>query len=188
MFANFEQPDLKARFTFVVTAPSGWQILSGAVEASRTESTPREPTTVTFARTPPQSTYLTAVAAGPYHRIADVWTRVREDGSAQEVALGALCRASMAEHFEPAEILTVTRQGLDFFDDTFGYPYPWGKYDSIFVPEYNIGAMENPGLVTFSERFVHRGAATRADRARRAEVILHEMTHMRFGDLVTPRW
>ena len=188
VFANFEQPDLKARFTFVVTAPSGWRILSGAAEESRTAAADGEPATVTFARTPPQSTYLTAVAAGPYHRVEDVWTRVREDGSAQEVALGALCRASMAEHFEPAAILTVTRQGLDFFDDAFGFPYPWGKYDSIFVPEYNLGAMENPGLVTFSERFVHRGAATRADRARRAEVILHEMAHMWFGDLVTPRW
>jgi aminopeptidase N len=188
VFANFEQPDLKARFTFVVTAPSGWQILSGAVEESRAVSVDGGLATVTFARTPPQSTYLTAVAAGPYHRVGEVWTRVRGDGSAQEVALGALCRASMAEHFEPAAILTVTRQGLDFFDDAFGFAYPWGKYDSIFVPEYNIGAMENPGLVTFSERFVHRGAATRADRARRAEVILHEMTHMWFGDLVTPRW
>ncbi len=94
----------------------------------------------------------------------------------------------MAEHLEPEEIFTVTRQGLDFYDRAFGFPYPWGKYDSIFVPEYNIGAMENPGLVTFTEGFIHRGAATRADRARRAEVILHEMAHMWFGDLVTPRW
>ena len=94
----------------------------------------------------------------------------------------------MAEHLEPEAIFTVTRQGLDFYDRAFGFPYPWGKYDSIFVPEYNLGAMENPGLVTFTEGFLHRGAATRADRARRAEVILHEMAHMWFGDLVTPRW
>ena len=99
-----------------------------------------------------------------------------------------LCRASMAEHLDPEAIFTVTRQGLDFYDRAFGFPYPWGKYDSIFVPEYNLGAMENPGLVTFTEGFLHRGAATRADRARRAEVILHEMAHMWFGDLVTPRW
>ena len=102
--------------------------------------------------------------------------------------LGVLCRASMAEHLDPEAIFTVTRQGLDFYDRAFGFPYPWGKYDSIFVPEYNLGAMENPGLVTFTEGFIHRGAATRADRARRAEVILHEMAHMWFGDLVTPRW
>jgi len=177
VFANFEQPDLKARFTFVVTAPDGWQVLSGQPVSGRTARAGSA--TTTFAPTPPQSTYLTALAAGPYHRVDDAW---------RDVPLGVLCRASMAEHLEPEAILTVTRQGLDFYDRAFGFPYPWGKYDSIFVPEYNIGAMENPGLVTFTEGFLHRGAATRADRARRAEVILHEMAHMWFGDLVTPRW
>jgi aminopeptidase N len=173
VFANFEQPDLKARFTFVVAAPDGWEVVSGQPESSRTAGT------VTFAPTPPQSTYLTALAAGPYHRVDDVW---------RDVPLGVLCRASMAEHLDPDAIVTITRQGLDFYDRAFGFPYPWGKYDSIFVPEYNLGAMENPGLVTFTEAFIHRGAATRADLARRAEVILHEMAHMWFGDLVTPRW
>jgi aminopeptidase N len=183
VFATFEQPDLKARFTFVVTAPRDWQIVSGQPERDRTDD--GLSATVTFAPTPPQSTYLTALAAGPYHRVTDVW---RSGGGTPEVPLGVLCRASMAEHLEPDAIVAVTRQGLDFYDRAFGFPYPWGKYDSIFVPEYNIGAMENPGLVTFTEGFIHRGAATRADRARRAEVILHEMAHMWFGDLVTPRW
>jgi aminopeptidase N len=182
MFANFEQPDLKARFTFVVTAPRDWRIVSGQPETARTDGG-NGAVTVTFAPTPPQSGYLTAVAVGPYHRVEGVWT-----GAALEVPLGVLCRASMAEHLDPEAIFTVTRQGLDFYDRAFGVPYPWGKYDSIFVPEYNLGAMENPGLVTFTEAFIHRGAATRADRARRAEVILHEMAHMWFGDLVTPRW
>jgi aminopeptidase N len=182
VFAHFEQPDLKARFTFVVTAPRDWLILSGQAEAARTGST------VTFAPTPPQSSYLTALAAGPYHRVDDVWRCLRDDGSAQEVALGALCRASMAKYLDAQAVFDVTRRGLDFFDRAFGFPYPWGKYDSIFVPEYNIGAMENPGLVTFTEDFLHRGAATRGDRARRAVTILHEMAHMWFGDLVTPRW
>ena len=177
VFANFEQPDLKARFTFVVTAPDGWQVVSGQPVSGRTARAGSA--TTTFAPTPPQSTYLTALAAGPYHRVDDIW---------RDVPLGVLCRASMAEHLEPDAIFTVTRQGLDFYDGAFGFPYPWGKYDSIFVPEYNLGAMENPGLVTFTEGFLHRGAATRADRARRAEVILHEMAHMWFGDLVTPRW
>ncbi len=182
VFANFEQPDLKARFTFVVTAPRDWQIVSGQREAARTDDD-NGSATVTFAPTPHQSGYLTAVAAGPYHRVEDLWA-----SGDQKVPLGVLCRASMAEHLEPDAIFTVTRQGLDFYDQAFGFPYPWGKYDSIFVPEYNLGAMENPGLVTFTEGFIHRGAATRADRARRAEVILHEMAHMWFGDLVTPRW
>ncbi len=183
VFAAFEQPDLKARFTFVVTAPRDWQIVSGQPELARTDGD--RSTTVTFAPTPPQSTYLTALAAGPYHRVTDVW---KCGNGALEVPLGVLCRASMAEHLDPEAILTVTRQGLDFYDGAFGFPYPWGKYDSIFVPEYNLGAMENPGLVTLTEGLLHRGAATRADRARRAEVILHEMAHMWFGDLVTPRW
>jgi aminopeptidase N len=177
VFAHFEQPDLKARFTFVVTAPRGWRILSGQAEASRRES--GDTATVTFAPTPPQSSYLTAVAAGPYHRVSGVW---------RDVELGALCRASMAEHLDADGILDVTRRGLDFYDRAFGFPYPWGKYDSIFVPEYNLGAMENPGLVTFTEGFLHRGAVTRTDRARRAVTVLHEMAHMWFGDLVTPRW
>lgn len=177
VFANLEQPDLKARFTFVVTAPERWQVLSGQPASDRTASAGAA--TTTFAPTPPQPTYLTALAAGPYHRV---------DGAWRDVPLGVLCRASMAEHLEPDAIFTVTRQGLDFYDRAFGFPYPWGKYDSIFVPEFNIGAMENPGLVTFTEGYLHRGAATRADRARLAEVILHEMAHMWFGDLVTPRW
>ena len=178
VFATFEQPDLKTRFTFVVTAPRGWRVVSGAPEATR-EQGPDDTVTVTFAATPPQSGYLTAVAAGPWHRAEGRW---------QDVPLGLLCRASMAPHLDAAALFPVTRQGLDFYDRAFGVPYPWGKYDTIFVPEYNLGAMENPGLVTFHERFLHRGRPTRADLARRTEVVLHEMAHMWFGDLVTPRW
>ena len=89
VFANFEQPDLKARFTFVVTAPEGWQIVSGQAETARTAADGS--LTVSFAPTPPQSTYLTALAAGPYHRVTDVW---------RDVPLGVLCRASMAEYLD----------------------------------------------------------------------------------------
>ena len=113
--------------------------MSGQPESGRTARDGSA--TVTFAPTPPQSTYLTALAAGPYHRV-----RVDDVGTGRGVPLGVLCRASMAEHLEPEAIFTVTRQGLDFYDRAFGFPYPWGKYDSIFVPEYNLGAMENPGL------------------------------------------
>ena len=93
----------------------------------------------------------------------------------------------MFEHLDE-EILELTAQGMDFFHQNFGYPYPWGKYDSIFVPEYNLGAMENPGLVTFTENYIFRSRATRAQHAGRANTILHEMSHMWFGDLVTPQW
>ena len=184
VFATFEQPDLKARFTVAATVPRGWPVVSGQPEVGRADAGDPDVAaeTVTFAPTPPLSGYLVALAAGPYHRVDDVW----RSGTA-EVPLGVLCRASAAAHLDAGAVLDVTRRGLDFYTAAFG-PYPWGKYDTIFVPEYNLGAMENPGLVTFNERFLHRGTATRADRARRAEVVLHEMAHMWFGDLVTPRW
>ncbi|WP_029136653.1 aminopeptidase N [Nakamurella lactea] len=187
MFSCFEQPDLKGRFTFRVTAPADWQVLSNQPESGR-EPVGDDVATVSFAVSPPLSSYLTAVAAGPYHRVDDGWSTARQDGSSQQIELALLCRASMAQHLAAADILTVTKQGLDFYDREFGYPYPWGKYHQIFVPEYNIGAMENPGLVTFTEDYLPRGSATRPEREARANTILHEMAHMWFGDLVTPQW
>jgi aminopeptidase N len=181
VMACFEQPDMKARYTFVVTAPAGWTVLSNQAVAERT--TDGAVQRAVFAETPPISTYITSVAAGPYHRVEGEWRR-----GDQVVPLGVYCRASLAEHLDADEILEITGQGLDFFTDAFRYPYPWGKYDQIFVPEYNIGAMENPGLVTFTEAYVFRGAATVAQHEGRANTILHEMAHMWFGDLVTMRW
>ncbi|MFC4127692.1 aminopeptidase N [Nocardia rhizosphaerae] len=181
VFACFEQPDMKAPFTFRVTAPEGWEVLSNR-PADRITGDGRS-RTVEFSPTLPISTYLTAIAAGPYHRVESVWTR-----GELTVELGVLCRASLAGHLDADTVLTVTKQGLDFFAEQFGYPYPWGKYDQIFVPEYNLGAMENPGLVTFTEAYVFRGAATAAQYEGRANTILHEMAHMWFGDLVTMVW
>ena len=186
VFAAFEQPDLKTRFTFEVTADASWVIRSGQPEVSRTEQDGFA--TVRFAPTPPQSSYITAVAAGPYHVVDDEWSVQHSDGSRLTVPLGVLCRASMAQHLDAGDILTVTKQGLAYYDDLFDYAYPWGKYDQIFVPEYNIGAMENPGLVTFTESYLHRGRPTTAELTSRSEVILHEMAHMWFGDLVTMQW
>ncbi len=187
VFANCEQPDLKAPYTFVVTAPREWQVLSNSApeqvvdhdDASRTW---------TFAPTPPLSTYITAVVAGPYHREEGHWSRELADGTRLEVPLGLWCRASLAPYLDAEEFLEVTRQGLDLFHDAFDLPYPWGKYDQVLVPEYNLGAMENPGLVTFTEKYLFRSQATEAQREARATTILHEMAHMWFGDLATMRW
>ncbi|MGO4679148.1 aminopeptidase N [Microbacterium sp. 2MCAF23] len=179
--ACFEQPDMKAAITVVVTAPEGWETLSN--QSPVATSTRDGAQTVEFAPTLPLSSYLTCIAAGPYARVSSEWRR--DD---VVVPLSVLSRASMAEHLAADEILEVTRQGLDFFAEAFDFPYPWGKYDQIFVPEYNIGAMENPGLVTFTESYLYRGAATRAQRQARANTILHEMAHMWFGDLVTMQW
>ncbi len=181
VFANFEQPDLKAPFRFEVRAPEDWTVWSnGAGE--------RHDGVWRFAETKPISTYITCVVAGPYHYVTDTYERVFEDGTRLEIPLGAMCRKGLARYFDADDVFLVTKQGLDFFHDHVDYPYPFGKYDQAFVPEYNLGAMENPGLVTFREEYIFRGKVTRASYEARANVILHEMAHMWFGDLVTMEW
>ncbi|MFS0716513.1 aminopeptidase N [Arthrobacter sp. 1P04PC] len=189
VFANFEQPDLKAEFTFHVMAPSGWQVASNGVEAARTQLT-SDPATSRwdFAPTKPVSTYITSVLAGPYFRADSSWEGTLSDGTALEVPLALYCRASMASSFDTDELFRLTGNGLDFFNRLFDYPYPWGKYDQAFVPEYNLGAMENPGLVTFTESYVFTSRATDSQYQGRANTLLHEMAHMWFGDLVTMQW
>jgi aminopeptidase N len=181
VFANFEQPDLKAPFRFEVRAPEGWTVWSNGV-GDLADGVWR------FAETKPISTYITCVVAGPYHYVTDSYERVLEDGTRLEIPLGALCRKGLAPHFDSDDVFLVTKQGLDFFHDHFDYPYPFGKYDQAFVPEYNLGAMENPGLVTFREEYIFRGKVTQTSYEGRANVILHEMAHMWFGDLVTMEW
>ncbi|MFE9785818.1 aminopeptidase N [Nocardia salmonicida] len=181
VFACFEQPDMKAPFTFAVTAPADWQVVSNRPYAAIQNNGLIQ--NVVFSPTLPISTYITAVAAGPYHRVESLWTR-----NGLTIPLGIYCRASLARYLDADTIFEVTKQGLDFFAEHFDYPYPWGKYDQVFVPEYNLGAMENPGLVTFTEAYVFRGAATAAQYEGRANTILHEMAHMWFGDLVTMVW
>jgi aminopeptidase N len=181
VFANFEQPDLKAPFRFEVRAPEGWTVWSNGV-GEQADGVWR------FAETKPISTYITCVVAGPYHYVTDSYSRTFADGTTLEIPLGALCRKGLAPYFDCDDVFLVTKQGLDFFHDHVDYPYPFGKYDQAFVPEYNLGAMENPGLVTFREEFIFRGKVTKASYESRANVILHEMAHMWFGDLVTMEW
>ncbi|MEV5337467.1 aminopeptidase N [Streptomyces sp. NPDC052676] len=181
VFATFEQPDLKAPFRFEVRAPEAWTVWSNGA-GERTDGVWR------FAETKPISTYITCVVAGPYHYVTDSYERVLKDGTRLEIPLGAMCRKGLAPYFDADDVFLVTKQGLDFFHDHFDYPYPFGKYDQAFVPEYNLGAMENPGLVTFREEFIFRGKVTQASYEGRANVILHEMAHMWFGDLVTMEW
>ncbi|MER8007422.1 aminopeptidase N [Streptomyces sp. NPDC094149] len=181
VFAGFEQPDLKAPFRFEVRAPEGWTVWSnGAGEL--TDGVWR------FAETKPISTYITCVVAGPYHYVTDSYSRTLPDGTRLDIPLGAMCRKGLAPYFDADDVFLVTKQGLDFFHEHFDYPYPFGKYDQAFVPEYNLGAMENPGLVTFREEYIFRGKVTRSSYEGRANVILHEMAHMWFGDLVTMVW
>jgi aminopeptidase N len=177
MFACFDQPDLKATFDVTVTAPSHWQVISNGATVSVDDGVH------TFATTPRMSTYLVALIAGPYARWDDVYTD--EHG---EIALGLFCRSSLAEFMDAERLFTETKQGFGFYHRNFGVPYAFGKYDQLFVPEFNAGAMENAGAVTFLEDYVFRSKVTRYSYERRAETVLHEMAHMWFGDLVTMTW
>ena len=181
MFTCFDQPDLKATFDVTVTAPAHWQVISnGATTSIEDRGAAR---VHTFATTAPMSTYLVALIAGPYARWDDVYAD--EHG---EIPLGLFCRASLAPFMDAERLFTETKQGFDFYHCNFGVPYAFGKYDQLFVPEFNAGAMENAGAVTFLEDYVFRSKVTRASYERRAETLLHEMAHMWFGDLVTMRW
>ena len=179
MYGCFDQPDLKATFTMTVLAPADWEVVTNAAAATEPVEGEGGAMRHTFATTPPMSTYITAVVAGPYAVV-----RSEHDG----IPLGLYCRASLAEHLDADALFEVTRQGFDFYHRVFGYRYPFGKYDQLFVPEFNAGAMENAGAVTFLEDYVFRSKVTDAAYSRRAETVLHEMAHMWFGDLVTMRW
>lgn len=177
VFASFEQPDLKATFQFTVKAPSGWTVISNS-------PTPEPKDDIwTFAPTPRLSTYVTALIVGPYHSVHSVYEK---DG--QSVPLGIYCRPSLAEFLDADAIFDVTRQGFDWFQEKFDYAYPFAKYDQLFVPEFNAGAMENAGAVTIRDQYVFRSKVTDAAYEVRAATILHELAHMWFGDLVTMEW
>ncbi|MEU1933729.1 aminopeptidase N [Streptomyces coeruleorubidus] len=177
VFASFEQPDLKATFQFTVRAPEGWTVISNS-------PTPEPQDSVwVFEPTPRISTYITALIVGPYHSVHSVYEK---DG--QSVPLGIYCRPSLAEYLDSDAIFEVTRQGFDWFQEKFDYAYPFKKYDQLFVPEFNAGAMENAGAVTIRDQYVFRSKVTDAAYEMRAETILHELAHMWFGDLVTMEW
>ena len=182
VFACFDQPDIKAIFTFSVTAPDHWKVTSNS-------PTPT-PSSVTdgiakweFPATKKMSTYITAIVAGPYYEVRDEY-----QGKFGTYPLGLFCRSSLSEYLDPEDLFTVTKQGFKYFEEAFDYGYPFEKYDQLFVPEFNAGAMENAGCVTHHESYVFRSKVTRATYEQRANTVLHEMAHMWFGDLVTMKW
>ncbi len=182
VYTTFEQPDLKATFTFTVTAPEAWKVVSNAATPTPTPAGDGK-ATWSFPATEQMSTYITAIVAGEYHEVLDSY-----QGKHGEIPLGHYCRQSMKEHLDLDELLEVTKQGFAFFEDAFDYPYPFGKYDQLYVPEYNMGAMENAGCVTFRDEYLPRSRQVRSFYEQRANTILHEMAHMWFGDLVTMKW
>ncbi|MFD5599847.1 aminopeptidase N [Leucobacter sp. NPDC058333] len=195
MFPVFEQPDLKATFSFTITAPARWQVVSNQptptpsaagtkAAAQGSDWAEQDIATWAFEPTPVMSSYITALIAGPYHVVRSELTS--RDG--RTIPLGVFCRESLAQYLDSDYIFEKTREGFGFFEEQFDYAYPFDKYDQLFVPEYNMGAMENVGAVTFTEAYVFRSQVTDAMRERRVVTILHELAHMWFGDLVTMRW
>ncbi|MEW2414947.1 aminopeptidase N [Streptomyces sp. NPDC046866] len=186
VFASFEQPDLKATFRFTVTAPEGWTVISNSPRELPEGADPAEvkDNVWRFAPTPRISTYVTALIVGPYHSVHSTY----EGKDGQVVPLGIYCRPSLAEFLDADAVFDVTRQGFDWFQEKFDYDYPFAKYDQLFVPEFNAGAMENAGAVTIRDQYVFRSKVTDAAYEGRAETILHELAHMWFGDLVTMEW
>lgn len=181
IFPVFEQPDLKATFQLNVTAPAHWTVLSNEPGEHKLDGNIAH---WTFDSTPVMSSYLFALIAGEYTRVA---TGSWKTDSAS-VPLGIWARKSMAMHVDAEEILEITRAGFEFYEENFGVAYPFTKYDQIFVPEFNAGAMENVGAVTITENYIFRSAVPQAMVQRRAITILHELAHMWFGNLVTMRW
>ncbi len=177
VFACFDQPDLKATFAFDVEVPEGWVVISNT--RPTVKPTDGSAGHWVFGPTPVMSTYLGAICAGPYVGTTDKYNNIE---------LGWWCRKSLEKYMDSDELFEMTKAGFAFFEKEFDYPYMTGSYDQVFCPEYKFGAMENLGCVTYSERMIFRSKVTEAERERRAEVILHEMSHMWFGDLVTMRW
>jgi aminopeptidase N len=182
VYTTFEQPDLKAVFTFNVTAPAHWTVVSNAATPTPVELSDGK-ALWNFPTTERMSTYITALVAGEYHEVMAAYA-----GKHGTIALGHYCRESIKEHLDIDELVLVTQQGFEFFEEAFDYPYPFGKYDQLYVPEYNMGAMENAGCVTFRDEYLPRSRQTHHFYEQRANTILHEMAHMWFGDLVTMKW
>ena len=183
MFAVFEQPDLKATFEFHITAPSRWQVISNSTTPEPLELG-NKTSLWRFAPTPRISSYITALIAGPY----SVWEDKLTSSDGRTIPLGVFCRESLAQYMDADYIFEKTKAGFEFFEKLFDFPYPFEKYDQLWVPDFNAGAMENAGAVTFVENYVFRSAVTDAIRERRVVTILHELAHMWFGDLVTMKW
>ncbi len=186
VFAVFEQPDLKATFAFTVTAPAYWEVVSNSPTPVPVVVDESGPATATwsFDPTPVLSSYVTALVAGPYAAVRSELT----SSSGRVIPLGIFSRKSLSQYMDADYIFEKTRQGFAYYEKKFDHAYPFAKYDQLFVPEFNAGAMENAGAITFTETYVFRSKVTDAIKERRVVTILHELAHMWFGDLVTMKW
>lgn len=181
LFPCFDQPDLKATYRMTVIAPKDWKVITGSPVQKKTPQ--KSGTKWEFKRSQKFSTYLVSLIAGPYAEWRDEYVSGK-----RRVPLGLYIRKTLAKYSRSKEIFSVTKKGMKYFEDYFGYPYPFEKYDQIMAPNYNWGGMENVAAVTYTENFAIRGQITRANKEALANTFLHELAHMWFGDLVTMKW
>lgn len=187
VFAGFDQPDLKATYTVRVTAPERYTVIlnEAAERRDNGDGTATWTTTIDY----PLSTYLIAICAGEFERVSDVYRCTDEGGATRTIELGLYARASLIPHMDAERLFRQTKDGFDFYHANFGRTYPFGdKYDQVFCPEYNMGAMEHVGCVTYRDEYIFTSEPTPYRLERRNDTILHEMAHMWFGDLVTMQW
>ena len=183
MFVTFEQPDLKATYTFSVIAPAGWTVISNSPAVTPVDAG-EGLGRWDFATTKKMSTYITALCAGEFTSVTDRYER--PDGTSIDLSIHV--RASLADHLDADRIFETSKRGFAVFEHHFGQAYPFDDYAQVFVPEFNFGAMENAGCITFRDEYIFRSRQTTAAYEGRDNTILHEMAHMWFGDLVTMRW
>jgi aminopeptidase N len=182
MYACFEQPDLKATFALTVNTPPNWRVFSNS-ETPKANRIGAKAIEHVFGPSPLLSSYLTCLVAGPYHLVRDSYP-----GIAAEIPLGLACRRSLKQYLDAERLFGVTKAGFQVFEKAFGQPYPFAKYDQVFVPEFNFGAMENAGCIVLRDEYLFRSKTTQAAYESRDNTVLHEMAHMWFGDLVTMKW
>ncbi|AFM07914.1 aminopeptidase N [Corynebacterium pseudotuberculosis] len=193
IFACFDQPDLKATYAFTITAPKAWKVITNAyAEVTAVGDKAIHTSHVDYKL----STYLVALCAGDYHEVSDTWSGAlthhpetpADQPTTLDIPMSIYCRKSLAPHLDADTLFRETKQGFTFYHENFGMAYPFHKYDQIFVPEFNMGAMENAGAVTFRDEYVFSSKVTAYRYERRCDTVLHEMAHMWFGDLVTMKW
>ena len=182
VFPVFEQPDIKGVLNLTVKAPTKWTVISNT-ETPAPKNIEDNFSIWTFNQTPKMSSYLYAICAGPYAKKTDIY-----EGKFGKYPLAIFVRPSLSQYLDHEEIFEVTKQGFKWFEEKFQIGYPFKKYDQVFVPEFNAGAMENVGCVTFRDEYIFRSRTTRTAYESRANTILHELAHMWFGDLVTMKW
>lgn len=210
IFPIFDQPDLKGRLSLKVQSSDDWTVIGNTVSrfegsmhkfmdsdlqtdlevkiasiSSQNKESLKNQKFWSFVETPLLPTYLYGFAAGPFSKI-----QVAPEKKLAGIDMNIYCRSSLVKfaNMQTEQLFSYCSEGVKFYNDFFQVEYPFQKFDFVFCPEYTVGAMEYPGIVTFNDRYIFRENATQVQVSHRGETIVHELAHMWFGNLVTMRW